>query len=97
MCADTSECSHETTSSASSFAVYLLATHPDVQQRLRKEVRETLSRYRAEELTLQILDSMPYLNAVASEALRVWPTVVCILTNNIFANRIYQLTLLPSQ
>jgi cytochrome P450 len=73
---DAFEYSHETTSSASTFAVYLLATHPDIQHRVRKEVRETLSKYRPEELTMQVLDSMPYLAAVASEALRVWPTVV---------------------
>jgi cytochrome P450 len=74
--ANTIEYSRETTSSASALAVFLLATHPDIQGQLKTEVRDTLSKYSLEELSLQVLDSMPYLSAVATEALRLWPRVV---------------------
>ncbi|KAK2865020.1 hypothetical protein FQN49_003983 [Arthroderma sp. PD_2] len=66
---------HETTSTATTFAVYLLATHPEVQDKLRDELIGVLSQYRPDEITVQVLDSIPLLAAIASETLRLWPVV----------------------
>lgn len=65
---------HETTSSAMTWVAYLLATHPDVQRRLQEEIRSKISNLN-EPITQSIIDSMPYLNAVCNETLRLYPTV----------------------
>lgn len=67
---------HETTASAMQWAVYLLCLHPEVQTRLREEVRERLpSVVSQEDATALDVDRMPYLNAVCSEVLRYYPPV----------------------
>jgi cytochrome P450 len=70
--------SHETTSSAFTWLVYLLAVHPDAQQRLRNEVRAALPTNPISHSDIdvaQILESLPYLNGVCSETLRLYPAV----------------------
>jgi len=68
--------SHETTSSAFTWATYLLATHPDIQTRLRQEVRENIPSSPGPEVELaQLLESLPLLNAICNETLRLYPTV----------------------
>lgn len=63
---------HETTASSMTWAIYMLCCHPDVQTRLRQEVRERLPSL--DDSTASIssidIDRMPYLNAVCSEVLR---------------------------
>ncbi|KAH6845196.1 cytochrome P450 [Chaetomium sp. MPI-CAGE-AT-0009] len=71
---------HETTASAMTWAAYLLAKHPEVQARLRAEVREhlpPLSGADGESSTVSSvdIDRMPYLNAVCSEILRYYGPV----------------------
>ncbi|KXX81914.1 Cytochrome P450 734A6 [Madurella mycetomatis] len=65
---------HETTASAMTWAVYLLARHPEVQERLRAEVRERLPPISSGEdgstVSSLDIDHMPYLNAVCNEVLR---------------------------
>ncbi|AEO54175.1 hypothetical protein MYCTH_2296433 [Thermothelomyces thermophilus ATCC 42464] len=63
---------HETTATAMTWAAYLLAKHPDVQSRLRAEVREHLPPPAdgAPAPSSADIDRMPYLNAVCSEVLR---------------------------
>ncbi|KAL2154157.1 hypothetical protein VTH82DRAFT_2833 [Thermothelomyces myriococcoides] len=68
---------HETTAAAMTWAVYLLARHQDVQDRLRAEVREHLPPP-AEGVpapTSAEIDRMSYLNAVCSEVLRYFSPV----------------------
>jgi len=65
---------HETTSSAMTWVAYLLAVNPDMQERLREEIRATIPNIN-EPITQSIIDSMPYLNAVCNETLRLYPTV----------------------
>ncbi|KAJ3570000.1 hypothetical protein NP233_g4692 [Leucocoprinus birnbaumii] len=62
----------ETTSSAMSKILHLLAIHPDVQERLRNEIREA---QKDGQLTYDQLVSLPYLDAVCRETLRVHPPV----------------------
>ncbi|KAF2848751.1 cytochrome P450 [Plenodomus tracheiphilus IPT5] len=70
---------HETTSSALTWASYLLSTHPNAQKRLREEIHQhisdpnLLSEPGFDIATL--LESMPFLNGVCNEVLRLFPTV----------------------
>ncbi|KAK4994245.1 hypothetical protein LTR28_000952, partial [Elasticomyces elasticus] len=68
---------HETTASAMSWAIYLLCQHPDVQTRLRSEVRGKLPSIRDADAPLSAadIDSCAYLQAVCNEVLRLWPPV----------------------
>lgn len=70
---------HETTSSAFTWATYLLSLHPDMQTRLRAEIHEFIPDPAALSAAgfdvASILESMPYLNGVCSEVLRLYPTV----------------------
>ena len=59
----------ETTSSALSRILHLLSLHPDVQDKLREELER--AREENEELTYDQLVSLPYLEAVCRETLRV--------------------------
>ena len=63
---------HETTANALSFALWLLARHPDVQTRLHDEARDVLgSRF----ATAADYPRLPYAAQVFSEALRLFPPV----------------------
>ncbi|KAK7553582.1 putative P450 monooxygenase [Phyllosticta citricarpa] len=72
---------HETTSSAFTWATYLLAKNPTAQTKLRNEVKTHLAEELAnpddqESMALaDKLESLPYLNAVCNEVLRLYPTV----------------------
>ncbi|KAE9965751.1 hypothetical protein EG328_009412 [Venturia inaequalis] len=67
---------HETTSSAFTWTSWLLATHPEIQTRLREELREALPKNPTPEVDLaSILENLPMLNAVCNETLRLFPTV----------------------
>jgi len=71
--------SHETSSSAFTWVTYLLAKHPEVQTRLREEIRANLPPPSAGSDPkcdlADIFEFLPYLNAVCSETLRLYPTV----------------------
>ncbi|KAI1619118.1 cytochrome P450 3A4 [Exophiala viscosa] len=70
---------HETTSSTFEWATYLLARHPEIQSRLRAEIRDHLPygiSANLKDVDLgEILESMPFLNGVCSETFRLYPTV----------------------
>jgi cytochrome P450 len=72
-------CSHETTSSALTWASYLLSRHPSIQTRLREEIHHHIPDPRAlSDPTFDVaslLESMPYLNGVCNEVLRLFPTI----------------------
>lgn len=66
---------HETTASSLTWAIYMLCIHPEIQERLRTEIRTCLpSMLEGEKnrsITNSDLDSLPYLNAVCNEVLRL--------------------------
>uniref|UniRef100_A0A8C4LF46 Cytochrome P450 3A n=1 Tax=Equus asinus TaxID=9793 RepID=A0A8C4LF46_EQUAS len=62
---------YETTSSSLSFLMYLLATHPDVQQKLQKEIDVTFPNKVPP--TYDALLQMDYLDMVLNESLRLFP------------------------
>ncbi|KAI8684130.1 hypothetical protein NCS57_00078500 [Fusarium keratoplasticum] len=67
---------HETTASAMTWAIYMLSRYPEVQSRLREEVRERLPSVDSDaDITSLDIDRMPYLNAVCSEVLRYYSPV----------------------
>ncbi|KAI8680921.1 hypothetical protein NCS55_00341000 [Fusarium keratoplasticum] len=69
---------HETTASALTWACYLLTKHPEIQQKLRDEINEALPQGADIDPTIDlagILESLPYLNGIMHETLRLYPTV----------------------
>ncbi|KAF8913538.1 cytochrome P450 [Mucidula mucida] len=65
----------ETTMSSMCWAFLELARHPEVQRRLRNEIRATEDRACTRDLTAADFESMPYLGAVIKEILRFHPVV----------------------
>ncbi|KAF3492360.1 cytochrome P450 [Arthroderma uncinatum] len=73
---------HETTSTSLQYGTHILCTHPDIQKRLRDEVRIMMT---APRLVAgpdgspcglaSFIDSMPYLNAFCNELFRFYPPV----------------------
>lgn len=68
---------HETTATALTWAIYFLCCHPEMQTRLRAEIRERLPSTddAGAEITSQDIDRMPYLQAVCNEVLRFYSPV----------------------
>lgn len=68
---------HETTSTAVTWAIYFLCCNPEMQTRLRNEIRATLPSTSAADaqITSLDIDRMPYLNAVCNEVLRYFGPV----------------------
>ncbi|KAH7248628.1 cytochrome P450 [Fusarium redolens] len=69
---------HDTTGAAFTWGIYLLAKHPEVQDRLRHEIRQRLpplTQANESPISSINIDSMPYLQAVCSEILRFYAPV----------------------
>ncbi|RDW80276.1 hypothetical protein BP6252_04914 [Coleophoma cylindrospora] len=56
------------------WALHALATHPEIQTRLRKEIREKLKTPDTP-LTSSLMDSMKYLHCVVMENTRLYPSI----------------------
>jgi cytochrome P450 len=69
----------ETTATAVALALYSLSENPELQSRLREEVRERLPSPSTEtEVDAGLVESLPYLTAVCNEVLRLFsPVVYC--------------------
>jgi cytochrome P450 len=78
----------ETTTAAVGRALYMLAKHPDVQARLRTEINDAMIAYQASDvrplakdnstsvrLSYDALMSLPLLDAVVRETLRLYPSL----------------------
>ncbi|KIK05286.1 hypothetical protein K443DRAFT_641813 [Laccaria amethystina LaAM-08-1] len=63
----------DTTSSALSRSLHLLAQHPEIQEKLRREITE--ARAEKGDLPYDELISLPYLEAIVRETLRLYPPV----------------------
>lgn len=66
----------EPTSVLMAFASHELMVNPDVQDRLREEIRQVKEDLDGKPLTYEILQGMKYLDMVVSETLRRWPPAV---------------------
>ncbi|KAF4549281.1 Cytochrome P450-like protein 36 [Elsinoe fawcettii] len=65
---------HETTSSALTWTIFLLSTHPEIQVRLREEVKAAFTSSEHSDLATT-LERLPLLNGICNETLRLYPTV----------------------
>ena len=65
---------YETTASLLTYSSYLLALHPEIQTKLRQEI-ETAKKDNNGVLGYETLTSLPYLDAVITETLRMYPPV----------------------
>ncbi|CAE7228755.1 unnamed protein product [Rhizoctonia solani] len=63
---------HETTSTSTTWALYTLTKHPEVQRKLRQELLESRL---GDEPSMNDLDKLPYLDNFVKECLRVHPAV----------------------
>ncbi|XP_069698859.1 cytochrome P450 6j1-like [Periplaneta americana] len=64
----------ETSSSTATFALYQLAFHPEIQERLREEMLDNLTKHN-QEVTYDGIKEMTYLHMVISETLRMYPVI----------------------
>lgn len=64
---------HETTASSMTWALLALCQHPEMQARLREEIRANLPSIEdsSKPMSAEIMDGLPYLHAVCNEVLRV--------------------------
>ena len=62
----------DTTSNALSWTTYMLAKHPEVQEKVLIEVKNVLAKTA---LGFDAVNEMPYLHAVINETLRLYPSV----------------------
>lgn len=69
---------HDTTSAAISWSLFLLGSHPDVQDRVIEEIDCVLGGNRDRDPTMKELMEMKYLECVIKEALRLYPSVPLI-------------------
>ncbi|KAF9268780.1 cytochrome P450 [Marasmius fiardii PR-910] len=67
---------HETSATSLAWVLYELARHPEVQHKLREEIRaREVTRRGGTEFTANDFDNMPYLAAVVKESMRIHPAV----------------------
>merc|ERR1719348_583017 len=69
---------HDTTATSFSFSLYLLATHPDIQQKCQKEL-DTIFGDTDRPVTVDDLSKMKYLESCIRESLRLYQSVPWIL------------------
>ncbi|SPO01741.1 related to pisatin demethylase / cytochrome P450 monooxygenase [Cephalotrichum gorgonifer] len=66
---------HETSAAALTWTICLLAQHKDIQDRLRREIRESLPGGLAQAMDAKTLDGIAYLHAVCQESLRLYAPI----------------------
>jgi cytochrome P450 len=71
---------YETTANALTFTLYLLAKHPDVQQKVFQEITEIESQQNG---TVDQLQKMTYITAVLNESMRLYPPAWIVDRQNI--------------
>lgn len=69
---------HDTTSSAITYSLLLIASYPDIQDRLYVDIKEAVELNNGEPLTPSQLNNLPYLDRVLKECLRIYSPVTFI-------------------
>ncbi|KAG5636862.1 hypothetical protein H0H81_006584 [Sphagnurus paluster] len=70
----------DTTSNALSRTLYILAQHPEVQEKLRQEIREAREQYG--QIPHDELVALPYLDAICRETLRLYPPLSVVIRSS---------------
>ncbi|XP_037933996.1 probable cytochrome P450 4d14 [Teleopsis dalmanni] len=75
---------HDTTTSGISHTCYLIARHPEIQQKLFDEIRQVIGDDKNKAITMKDLQELKYLDIVIKESLRLYPPVPIIgrITDN---------------
>jgi len=68
----------DTTSNALSRIIHLLATHQEVQDKLRREIMDALYNNHGQDFSYDDLAKLSYLDAVCRETLRLYPPITTI-------------------
>ncbi|KAH9819016.1 cytochrome P450 monooxygenase [Melampsora americana] len=81
---------HETTATSLTWMLWILAKHPDVQDKLRKELQEESAKPNEgeEQIPFEQLTSLTYLDAVCRETLRFLPPVAQTIRQSSMADTI---------
>ncbi|BFF97767.1 cytochrome P450 4d8 [Drosophila madeirensis] len=66
---------HDTTTSALSFCLHVLARHPQVQEKMLEEILQVIGTDRSRPVTIRDLNEFKYLECVIKESLRLYPPV----------------------
>ena len=69
---------HDTTTSGIAFALYLIARHPEVQQKLVDEITHVLGTDKNKPVGYRDLLELKYMEIVIKETLRLYPSVPVI-------------------
>nr|AID61457.1 cytochrome P450 [Calliphora stygia] len=69
---------HDTTTSGISFALYLIARHPQVQEKLVEEIKQVLGTDKHKPVTYRELQDLKYMECVIKESQRLYPSVPAI-------------------
>lgn len=64
---------HETSANMLSWCPYIMVIRPDLQDRLRNEVRELIEKSTGEPKFSEI-DALPFLESLIKESLRIYPS-----------------------
>ena len=80
---------HETTATWCYFAIYALCKFPDVQEKVYQEIQQYLGGNRTmEDLELDTIERMEYLDAFLSEVLRLYPPAGLFIRTNRYEEKI---------
>ncbi|KAM7350274.1 uncharacterized protein ACRADG_008889 [Cochliomyia hominivorax] len=69
---------HDTTTSGTSFALYVISRHPEVQQKLFSEILEVIGKNTNQAPTYRQLQNLRYMDCVIKESMRLYPPVPII-------------------
>lgn len=66
---------HDTTSIALTFILFLISHHPEAQDRILEEIQQVKRDKNSDEITMNDLSDMKYLDCAIKECLRIYPPV----------------------
>jgi cytochrome P450 len=87
----------ETTASTLQFAIKRLCAHPEIQQKLREEIKEKQKALSLSRLPITEIYQLPYLDSVIKETLRIYPPVIAVLRQVKNSFKIDEIKVSPNQ